>query len=121
MTEFRAAQESEGPFVPSRDRSGDTPRSPKPRGRTTCRRCGADITHLRDRRDRQWCSKQCLIYFSREEKRRIAIKRRPRCMICDAPIRYGHSGVNLKARTCGRPDCVVKLYNWFTRYERKSA
>lgn len=83
-----------------------------------CRRCGTDITGLRARRDRQWCSKLCAIYFRRETRRLEAILRRPRCMICDDPIRYGRSGVNLKTRTCGKHDCVMRLNNWFTRYER---
>lgn len=86
-----------------------------------CRRCGADITALRLRRDRQWCSKECRTYFMREQRRIEARHRRPLCLICSKPMHYGASGTNLKARTCGARVCTMRLNNWFTREARASA
>ena len=73
-----------------------------------------DITHLAKRRDRQWCGKLCRTYFVREERRREAQYKRPRCLICSGPMPYGKSGFVLKARTCSMP-CHIKFTNWFQR------
>ncbi len=82
--------------------------------RTDCRRCGKDITHLRERKDRQWCGKLCAIYYRREQRRMAARLKRPRCAICPNPLPYGKSGFNLSARTCSKA-CHIKFTNWFQR------
>jgi hypothetical protein len=102
-----------------RDESGHFTGSILKTGRETCRRCGSDITHLRQRRDRQWCSKLCAIYYRREQRRIEARLKRPRCAICSNPLPYGKNGFNLRAVTCSMA-CHVKFTNWFQRGARAS-
>jgi predicted nucleic acid-binding Zn ribbon protein len=79
-----------------------------------CRRCKKDITHRRARKDRQWCSELCALYWKREQRREEARLRRPRCMICPNPIPYGKTGIKLTTRTCSAA-CHAKYSNWFVR------
>jgi len=65
----------------------------------------------------RWCSKRCFDFHRHwpERRQRIlaAIERRPRCIICDAPIRYGEPGVRYSATTCGDTDCARKRWRWY--------
>lgn len=64
----------------------------------------------------RWCSVRCRTYDVRRQRRLAAQIKRPRCMICDAPLPYGKSGFNLSATTCSQ-ECHVKRNNWFVRKE----
>lgn len=55
-------------------------------------------------------------------KRRAAARaaqlERPRCIICQAPIRHGQPGVRRATRTCGNKPCTYKAYDWYVRRVR---
>lgn len=63
------------------------------------------------------CSKRCCDKARRDPIRRArilaAVAIRPRCMICDAPIRYGQSGIRYSDTTCGDRACVVRRNHWY--------
>jgi len=59
--------------------------------------CGEDV-HPRAWHDRR-----------RLERQKARLLRRPRCMICDAPL-----DPRLRGDTCSRA-CAVKRWNWFRR------
>ena len=44
-----------------------------------------------------------------------ALLNRPRCIICDAPVRHGMPGVRRNATTCGARYCRRKRWDWFIR------
>ena len=49
----------------------------------------------------------------RRAEQRKAQARRPRCVVCFAPIRYGANGVRHDSRTCGRRSCALTAWRWF--------
>ena len=64
-----------------------------------------------------FCGDTCRQRLRRKELRRkrmlAAIALRPRCMICDAPIRYGEYGVRYDSTTCGNLRCAAAKRDWF--------
>ena len=81
----------------------------------TCLGCTASMEGRRPYG--RWCSKSCYDQARREPARQArvlaAVALRPRCMICNAPIRYGQSGVRYDATTCGDRACAVRRSHWF--------
>ena len=52
----------------------------------------------------------------RQTERRVARRQKrayahPRCAICDNPMAYGRTGLNLRAVTCSRR-CAITRSNW---------
>jgi hypothetical protein len=65
----------------------------------------------------RWCSKRCYDEARRGPSRQArilaAVLRRPRCVICDGPIRYGQPGIRYSDTTCGDRVCVVRRNHWY--------
>lgn len=80
-----------------------------------CLGCATEFTakHAQAR----WCGKACYDHHRRWPARRerilAAVARRPRCVICDAPIRYGDKGVSYRSTTCGNRACAVRRNHWY--------
>lgn len=77
-----------------------------------CAICGADISHRRC--DAWHCGeavhgKRAWHQRERHELRMARVLKRPRCMICSAPLDPKRKGV-----TCGRR-CAYTRWNWFRR------
>ena len=81
----------------------------------TCLGCGTTFSAVQPYA--RWCSKRCYDHHRRWPARRArilaAIARRPRCIICDAQIRYGENGVRYDATTCGARACAVRRNHWY--------
>ena len=79
----------------------------------SCVFCGKRLTGRQSR----WCSQACRDHVRRDparwERVLAAIARRPRCIICDAPIHYGRPGTRYDATTCGKRVCAVRRFDWY--------